>query len=88
MYKSCHKKGRSSTRWLPLEWGFGEGVTEASLTPANMQGGYFEPRTCARWVSFSPTAPSLPFTRAAIKIPNYRQPDLPVYTDHSLYAIY
>jgi len=38
-------KGRPSARRLPLEWGSGEGVTEASLTPANMQGGCFEPRT-------------------------------------------
>jgi len=39
------KKGRPSARRLPLEWGSGEGVTEASLTPVNMQGGCFEPRT-------------------------------------------
>jgi len=39
------KRGRPSARRLPLEWGSGEGVTEASLTPANMQGGCFKPRT-------------------------------------------
>ena len=39
------KGGRPSARRLPLEWGSGEGVTEASLTPANMQGGCFKPRT-------------------------------------------
>ena len=42
---NMQKKGRPSARRLPLEWGSGEGVTEASLTPANMQGGCFEPRT-------------------------------------------
>ena len=39
------KKGRPSARRLPLEWGSGEGVTEARLTPVNMEGGCFEPRT-------------------------------------------
>jgi len=53
--------GQNQCWRLPHEWGLGNGKTEASLPPQNLQRGCFEPTTW--WLSETAltTAPGLPF---------------------------